>query len=130
MHGSHINCTDGRYVLMRAPVDKNLPLYNYTLMPCHINKMFSLQELENIELGSPFDFTKNCRVLKIPARCQSPGGEPLSMEFQDLLFDLENDPGQERPLDYPALKRRMLGFIREHLQEHDAPEELYTRYGI
>ena len=39
MHGGHVNCTDGRYVYMRAPINReNEPLYDYTLMPTHMRE--------------------------------------------------------------------------------------------
>ena len=35
MHGVHVNCTDARYVYMRAPANMDSqPIYNYTLRSC------------------------------------------------------------------------------------------------
>lgn len=64
IHGGHVNCTDGRYVYMRAPLFNknpekfNQPLFEYTLMPTHMRCMFSVVELQDIQLAEPFSFTK------------------------------------------------------------------------
>ncbi len=61
MHGGHVNCTDGRYVYMRAPASSTgQPLYNYTLLPTHMRNQFGVDEPQDIELAVPFSFTKGC----------------------------------------------------------------------
>ena len=126
MHGAHVNVTDGRYVYMRgAARPDNSPLYNYTLMPTHMRGMFSVDELSDIQLAEPFSFTKGCRTMKIESR----GGQALH-EFGTMLFDLENDPGQENPIDDPAAEERMIGHIVRLMKENDAPEEQFERLGL
>ena len=49
------------------------------------------------------------------------------MKYGDLLFDLENDPGQERPINNVAVKDRMIQAMRRLLKENEAPDELYDR---
>ena len=93
IHGGHVNCTDGKYVYMRASKTKeNTPLNNYTLMPMHMRERFSEKELQNTELVAPFDFTKGCPVLKVPSY-----GIP-ELEFSPynfgMLFDVEHDPNR------------------------------------
>ena len=54
-------------------------------------------------------------------------------DFSDAgtaLFDLATDPGQARPLRDPAIERRLCACIEAVLRAHDAPEELYGRYGL
>ena len=42
VHGGHVNVTDGRYVYMHACAEpSNQPLYDYTLMPMHMNAPFN-----------------------------------------------------------------------------------------
>ncbi len=66
VHGGHVNVTDGRYVYMRScQKPDNTPLYEYTLMPTHMRKIFGVDELQDIELQEPFSFTKGCRTMKI-----------------------------------------------------------------
>lgn len=126
IHGGHVNCTDGRYVYMRGPVNKeNGPLFNYTLMPTHMRWRFSMEELREAELIKPFVFTKGSPVLKVkqlaPSRC---------VELETLLFDLEQDPQQVKPIRDPDTEQRLLGHIARIMREHDAPMEQYGRIGI
>jgi arylsulfatase A-like enzyme len=126
LHGAHVNVTDGRYIYMRAsPGADNNPLYEYTLMPTHMRSLFAPDELQEIELSAPFSFTKGCRVMKIPGRpWTSPHG------FDTLLFDLQNDPAQQSPLNDPSLEARMLAHLARLMHENDAPPEQFTRLGL
>ncbi|MHC4993466.1 MAG: sulfatase [Planctomycetota bacterium] len=127
-HGAHVNCTDGRYVYMRAPVGAaNDPLFDYTLMPTHMRQRFDPEELRDIELAGPFSFTKGCRVIKTRERAVWLfEKEPL----QTLLFDLENDPGQERPIRDPDIEDRMADLMVGLMEANDAPPEQYERLGL
>ncbi len=125
--GGQVNCTDGRYVYMRAPVRADSsPLYNYTLMPTHMRKFFSLEELHTSELAEPFNFTKGCKLLKTKA------GPFMSSQHEhgNLLFDLENDPLQENPLQDEKIEQRMIEAMRTLMIENDAPSEQFERLGI
>ena len=125
--GGHVNCTDGRYVYMRAPVaSDNGPLYEYTLMPTHMRAPFSPQELRTAEMAPPFTFTKGCQTMKIE-------GRPFMVDahrFGSLLFDLQEDPQQEQPLQDRAMEDRMLTHLLHLMKENDAPEEQYRRLGL
>jgi hypothetical protein len=126
IHGAHVNCTDGRYVYMRAPVrPDNEPLYNYTLMPAHMASMFSPRELQQLELAEPFSFTKGVRTLKIKAGSYIP-----AHRFGTLLYDLAADPGQQQPIRDSAAEERMIGLMVELMRKHDAPAEQYERLGL
>lgn len=126
IHGGHVNVTDGRYVYMRAPArPENRPLYEYTLMPTHMRSMFSVEELETLELAPPFEFTKGCSTLKIEAR---PWVDPH--RFGTLLFDLKEDPEQARPLDDAAVEERMVRHLIRLMVANDAPREQYERLGL
>jgi arylsulfatase A-like enzyme len=126
LHGAHVNCTDGRYVYMRAPVaPDNEPLYEYTLMPTHIRSLFGVDELQNIELAEPFSFTKGCRTMRVAARPWV-NAHP----FGTLLFDLSSDPGQEHPIDDPAVEEMMTRHLVRLMRENDAPPEQFERLGL
>jgi len=126
IHGGHVNCTDGRYVYMRAPKTMdNGPLYEYTLMPSHMHNRFKPSEFEGMELAGPFRFTKSTQVMKLK------GSTYLNPYYYGhLLFDLEQDPRQENPIDHPEVERRMIRLLARLLQEHDAPSEQFERLGI
>jgi arylsulfatase A-like enzyme len=138
MHGMHVNVTDGRHVYMRSPVDSsNTPLYDYTLMPSHMRKSFSVEELtgDRVEFVGPLSFTKGCKVLKIP---NTGRGDPSSnslkqidaSNFGTLLFDLEKDPQQLSPLEDAQAEEHMVGYLTQLMRECDAPVEQYQRLGL
>ncbi|GIK28375.1 MAG: sulfatase [Anaerolineae bacterium] len=125
IYGGHVSITDGRFVYMRAPAtEANAPLYEYTLMPTHMREMFSVQELQHIELAEPFTFTQGCRLMKIAGR----GNQ--AHQFGTLLFDLQADPGQQNPLVDDALERQWIAHLIEAMRANDAPPEQYERLGL
>ncbi|MCY3719230.1 MAG: sulfatase, partial [Anaerolineaceae bacterium] len=126
LHGAHVNLTDGRYVYMRGPVNEdNSPLYNYTLMPTHMRGRFPTEELQDTSLAPPFDFSKGCALLKIPAQ---PRSELHS--FATTLWDVEADPLQTQPLQDAALEARLAQQMRALMEESEAPAEQYERLGL
>jgi arylsulfatase A-like enzyme len=127
IHGGHVNCTDGRYVYMRAPAaPDNQPLFNYTLMPTHMRRPFSLAELRAAGMAGPFSFTKGCPTLKIPV--QQTVADAYS--FGTLLFDLDSDPRQEHPIEDAQVEERMIGHMVRLMADNDAPAEQYVRLGL
>lgn len=122
----HANITDGRYVYMRAPeMDKKDDVYNYTLMPVHMMNRFTPEELRDMELHPPFSFTKGCPILKIKSKDRY-----NVARYGTRLYDLENDPKQENPIDDPEIEERMKRLLIKALKENDCPEEQYVRYGL
>ncbi len=125
-HGAHVNCTDGQYVYMRGPASQeNAPLFNYTLMPTHMHSMFSPQELQDIHLAEPFDFTKGCRTMKIASK-----GWPEKDQFATLLYDVLDDARQNMPLDDPDIEQRMIAHLTRLMEANDAPPEQFERLGL
>jgi hypothetical protein len=128
LHGGHVNCTDGRYVYMRCSKNQDgTPLYNYTLMPTHIMGFFNEEELSSTELAEPFSFTKGFKTLKTAAK---PAHQTRQNEFGSLLFDLESDPGEERPLDSAEVESKMTDLMIELMLENEAPSEQFERLGL
>ena len=126
IHGGHVNCTDGRYVYMRAPNNAaNEPLFEYTLMPLRIRSRFAMTDLQDIQLADPFAFTKGSRTMKIPARAW-----PDAHAFGTLLFDVEEDPGQENHLNDAEIETLMIGHLVGLMNENDSPLEQFQRLGL
>ena len=127
-HGMQINVTDGRYVYMRDPVEGNKPLYEYTHMPTHMRALFRVDEMKTMTISEPFTFTKGTPVMKIEAipGFQGRAREPLGTR----LYDLENDPKQEKPLDDKATEERMIRLMVKLMKENDCPMEQYERMGL
>jgi arylsulfatase A-like enzyme len=126
IHGGHVNCTDGRYVYMRACVSPdNGPLFDYTLMPVRPVDRMDPADLQDLQLVQPFSFTKGCRVMRLPGKVRV---NPHATGH--LLFDTVADPAQECPLEDPDLEARMVLLLRRLLRDSDAPVDQYERLGL
>lgn len=128
-HNSAVGITDGRYVLLRAVADMTEPAYEYTLMPTHMKKMFSVEELKTAQMHPGFTFTKGVPVMKIEAAMN---GRTTNnqQEGEDLLFDLQEDTKQMHPLSDERKKKELLEQMKLLMKENDAPGEAFIRYGI
>jgi arylsulfatase A-like enzyme len=134
LFGGHVNCTDGRYVYMCGPTGENEPLYEYTLMPTRhgAGRAFIANEmLETVELANPFTFTKGLKTMRLDATARvNPRNNNRQVEFPTALFDLENDPGQENPIEDPEIEKRMCEHIKTLMKANDAPPEQFVRLGL
>ncbi len=139
IHGGHVNLTDGCYVYMRAPAGvENEPLFDYTLMPTRIREMFKPEDLREIEMVSSFSFSKDCSLMKIrrPSFEEIPhdsgGKRSVGPEhlFENLLFDIESDPGQLQPIDDSSIEAKLSARLVELMKECDAPKEQFQRLGL
>ena len=122
----HVNLTDGQYTYMRAPIPgRENDIYHYTLIPQHMTERFKVSELENIELVSPFSFTKGCPVMKIK------GNEKYDVsKFGHLLYDVKKDPLQLNPIQNKEVEEKFIQAMKEKMSENDAPSEQFIRLGI
>lgn len=126
IHGGHVNVTDGRYVYMHAPNNVgNKPLYEYTLMPCHMNAMFKTEELKDMELVNVFNFTQDCKVMKIPTKVIF-----NTYWHGSKLFDLHTDPQQQNPIQSTQIQIKMIEHMRSLMVKNEAPIEQFERLGI
>ncbi len=126
--GGHVNITDGRFVYMRAPVNPlNKPIYEYTIMPTHMSRLFSVNELKTVVLAEPFSFTKGCKTMKI--ECM---GDILGLPYMygSYLFDLRDDLTQEDPIYDKDIEKNMISQMVKLMKENDAPPEQYERLEI
>lgn len=134
MFGGSANITDGRYTYFLYPQDMNRQeLSEHTLMPTHMRSYFAPEELEDIELVGPFDFTKGLKVLRARARMNSPRSPLKGATIEDtgsVLYDLDTDPGQTRPIEDAEVEARLKASLFQTLQSHDAPGEAFRRFGF
>lgn len=126
-HEMHCCITDGDWVYMKSPLEGK-EHYEYTLMPMHMEHMFTMQELagERTKLHEPFSFTKGCRLLQIPAQ----GTMNPAIHFGSKLFRLSEDPKQERPLRDDAKEAELANEMIRLMKETDAPSEYYDYLGF
>ena len=125
--GAHATITDGRYVYMRGShTPENTPLFEYTLMPTRMRRLFNREELKNATLHPGFSFTRDMPVLKVPGSA----GFYSSYAHGNLLFDLQNDPQQEKPLRDPELEAALLRQLSQAMTAAEAPTDEWLRLGI
>jgi arylsulfatase A-like enzyme len=130
--GGAVNVTDGRYTYHRFPADlRQQEIYQYTVMPTHIYSLFTPEELAGATLAEPLPFTKGARLLRVPVIERSPMfnnyGPGAFIENDTRLYDLDVDPGQERPLRDAAQEARMARLMAEVMARNDAPPEAFRR---
>jgi arylsulfatase A-like enzyme len=136
MFGGPIGATDGRYTYYLYPGDLYAPgLHEYTLMPMHLHSLFTSAEMKTSQLAGPFAFTKDMPILKIDAlkdarRIPIHDDKLFDPGVGTTLYDLEGDPRQIKPFRDPVLEERIATGIAQVLSAHDAPRELYARYGL
>ncbi|MGI9336527.1 MAG: sulfatase [Gammaproteobacteria bacterium] len=135
MFGGPVGATDGRYTYYLYPHDLLAPgLHEYTLMPMHLNTLFSSAEIATAELAGPFDFTKDMPLMKIDA-LRDARRIPIHDDtgFEDTgtrLYDVQADPAQDKPFRDADIESRFAEAIALRLREHDTPVEFYARYGV
>ncbi|MEM9251428.1 MAG: sulfatase [Planctomycetota bacterium] len=135
-HGGHVNVTDGRHVYMRAAADPaaNRPLSDFTLMPTRMKHLIDPAELQHnrVTWHQPFDFTKGCGVMRIPAD-DGHGAtrhHAAQANYGTLLYDTHTDPAQESPINDATIESRMTNHLVTLMAECDAPAEQYERLGL
>lgn len=133
--GGAVNVTDGRYTYHRFPEDLlNQEIYQYTVMPTHINKPFSPEELSGATLAPPFGWTKDVPLLKVPVIERSPMyhnyGPGQILESDTRLYDLKTDPGQEKPIADPETEKRLVDLMLGLMKANEAPPEAFIRLDL
>ena len=134
MFAGPICVTDGRYTYFRFPESpEGVPLSAYTVMPSHLENLFSEDEMRSAQFVDPFDFTKGSPLMRItldPEIGETGKACVANWNHGSCLFDLENDPGQLSPIHDEHTINRLLTAIVAHLREHGAPQEIYAHYGL
>ncbi len=125
IHGGHVNIYDGKYLLMKSPEKENQPLVSYTLMPTNMREFYKKDILEQGIMIKGNRFTNGIPCIKYPDKTYI---DP--MQFGDLLFDLETDPGQENPLDNKDIMQEMCAKLKKEMKKTEAPEEEFIRIGL
>ncbi|WP_116947343.1 sulfatase-like hydrolase/transferase [Jiangella endophytica] len=127
MLGGHVNVTDGRHVYMRSSAtEANGPIEEYTLMPTRMRSRFSVQDLRGWEPAEPFGFTKGVRTMRIAPSVRVVN----SWRHGTMLFDVENDAAQERPVIDDDVELRLAQLLHRRMRESEAPASQYVRLGL
>jgi hypothetical protein len=64
--------------------------------------------------------------MRIPSRMP----ERWLVDLDTKLFDIRDDPGQQRPLDDATIEQVMIEKLRTQLALADAPADQYERLGL
>lgn len=127
MHGGHVNITDGRYVYMRAPVNRdNSPLFQYTLMPTHMRAPFAVTDFAQAEMAPPYPFQKGARTMKI----RNTTWVARDRQFDTMLWDTQDCPDQTHECQDPSVEARMIAQLTRDMRAVHAPSEQFTRLGL
>ena len=133
--GGAVNVTDGRYTYHRFPADLGKQeIYQYTVMPTHIYALFTPEELSRASLSEAFPFTKGAKLLRVPVTARSPMynnyGPGAFIESDTRLYDLQKDPGQDKPIVDAAQAERMSRLMAKLMTANHAPVEAFERLGL
>jgi len=133
--GGAVNVTDGRHTYHRFPEDlRAQEIYQYTGMPTHLSSRFTPEELSTATLAKPFGWTKSVPLLKVPVIERSPMfnnyGPGALIECDTRLYDLAEDPGQEKPIRDGAIEARMIDLMQARMAANEAPPEAFSRLGF
>lgn len=131
--GGALNYTDGRYTAFFYPRPDAGDLYQYTLMPAHMRSHFEQMEFEGAELVDDLAYARGFPVMRLKihpdAKANMIRRYPL-LDANDVIYDLASDPGQETPLNDPAVRDRCCREVLRLLAEHEAPAELTSRFAF
>ncbi len=125
----HANITDGHLLYMRAP-DQTKIQYAYSMAALHFGR-FNIQSgrpAYKLEMGPAFSFSKGYPLVRVEDLCGD--FQCNQHQFGHLLFNLNADPNQLYPIRDTEAEARMLGLLEEKFGQLDAPEEVYSLYGL
>jgi arylsulfatase A-like enzyme len=126
LFGGRLHLTDGRYTYYRQSVtEDNGPCYQYTLAPMTMRRPRA-GGLAEARPAEPMSFTHGLSPLRIGRE----GNGRLKPDPQHLLFDLADDPGQQRPIRDAVVEARLLRQAADLMRASEAPAEQYVRLGI
>lgn len=133
--GGAVNVANGRWTYHRYPPDlRTQEVYQYTLMPTHIFDFFAPDELRQARLAEPMPFTKGIPTLKVPVSERSAMydtyGPGAMIEDETRLYDLDADPGQERPVQSEEVEARLADLMADLMAGLDAPPEAFERLSL
>ena len=134
MFAGPVCVTDGQYSFFLFPADLSSPAPPiYTIMPSHMEKLFSMDEMKSSRLVDCLPFTKGAPLLRIeisPEVGETGLNCVANWEGGAALYDLYVDPSQENPLEDELVVERLTQAIRGEFMLHDAPAEVFAHYGL
>jgi arylsulfatase A-like enzyme len=128
--GMDINMTDGMYTYLRtAAREDNQPCHMYTALPTAFRSFVRRTDMNEVECGKFLPHT-NYPVFKFPAGGSGPELGHKALQRKTLLFDIQQDYFQTKPLHNPGLEAKMAEKMIQAMKEAQAPEEQFARLGL
>ena len=126
IHGGQVNIYDGHYCYMRSAVDKELPVYNMTLMPTQMRGFISCEEINRASFVNGGHYSNDTMVLQIPCE-RSQGGMVI---HPNALYDKKSDPCQEHSINDETLEKMMAEKMEKAMKKATAPQWQLERMGF
>lgn len=126
VNGAQVCLYDGKYIYMRSSTaEDNQPLANYTLMPTQMRGFISQEQLKEVELVQGNTFSNGLPMLRVEMN-----NHYDSYKFGHLLFDMEEDPTQEYPMNDKQIEHEMIQKLIAKMKDIEAPKEEFIRLGL
>jgi arylsulfatase A-like enzyme len=119
--GREVNMTDGKYTYHRMPTPNSTCDFHFTdFSTAHPSKVLKA------ELGTYLKHSNGIPHFRLIRQ----SGLPQGCDGQHLIYDLENDPNQRKPVHDHKRERELTEKLRILLQQADAPDCQYERLAI
>ena len=123
--GKDMGLTDGRYTYCRQPTD-GAPIFNHTANPCNFSDFEKRDVLARAELGVFMPHTYGIPHFRIKSKSRRHHNAP----DHNLVYDLEHDPEQQKPIHNPEIESGLASKMKALLNRYHAPECQYERLGF
>ena len=119
--------TDGMFTYFRQPAPDSWA-YHHTMVPrSGGNEFFPLDNLD-VEFGHFLKYPSDRGIPQM--RWKQPSQYALDAPEYHLMFDLRDDPGQERPIRDSSLEQQLIKQLQQKLTELEAPDCQFERLGF
>ena len=123
-HSQAVNLVTDRHVYYRAPAEGAAKADAYTThMVWMRGRLGPDAQRDAVQVADPLPHARGVRPFKLAGQGTHDAGT-------SPLFDLVDDPAQDRPLDDPALEAELGRVMAGLMAEADAPAEQYARLGL
>lgn len=123
--GKDINLYDGRYAYCRQPLE-NTFAYHHTAMPRGFSGFLDRDSLASAEMGIFLGHTGGIPHYRIKA----PSRKHIHPLPFNPIYDLREDPGQEKPIRDTGLEERLGQKMAVLMRRYEAPENEFARVGL
>jgi arylsulfatase A-like enzyme len=125
--GMTVNVTDGRYTYFRAAArEENDPLFAHYQIPTtyHYHDVLPIF-FQNLEVGQFLPWTDQPVF-----RCKVNYMTRWSAVKETQLFNIKDDPGQEKNLAGMEIENKYIELLKETMKKMDAPTSQFERLGL